>query len=178
MTVITTATVSTVSALVVALTFFASAILKARKKENLDYVLLLKPDWRLDRLARFVMVVEMMIGLLLWSATYRLLGGIAAASFLVCASAILVLAVRRGFRGACGCFGAEDDSPQIGPMEVLRNLLLVTLSVFAILSEPKETSLGQVIVAAVVFGFLAFAYSRGRRFARLVERAIDGTYAR
>ena len=73
---------------------------------------------------------EMSVGL--WLVVgLRIYTGLLASVFLLASfSVALVVLVRTGYRGSCRCFGVLDTHP-IGPVQVVRNVLLLAAAAFA-----------------------------------------------
>lgn len=79
-------------------------------------------------------------GLLLWTPSAQL-GGVGAAVLLAVFTAAMLLALRRGERIQCQCFGALHSEP-VGPATVVRNLVLAAVGVFVATqrAEPSITT--------------------------------------
>lgn len=54
-----------------------------------------------------------------------------ASALLVAFAVLIALSMRRGFVGACGCFGAADPTP-VGPLHLARNAALAACAIGAV----------------------------------------------
>jgi hypothetical protein len=79
-------------------------------------------------------------------------GFLLAAGLLVVFSVALVLALRRGVRVACNCFGPAERS--LSPYDVVRNLLLIGCSLVGVwaLSTPRHDLASLDVALMVVMG--------------------------
>jgi uncharacterized membrane protein YphA (DoxX/SURF4 family) len=86
------------------------------------------------RLARAVPVVELIVGGALVAGLAAPIPALVAALLLVAFTAVIAMALLRGERPPCACFGQVSAAKPIGPMTLLRNTALFALAVLATLA--------------------------------------------
>ena len=82
-------------------------------------------------------VVELVVAVLLVPAPTAVLGAVAAAVLLATFSVAVLRLLRRGESVACRCFGRHSDRP-VGPRTLVRNGILLALSVWIAASGRPE----------------------------------------
>lgn len=124
--------------------------------------------------ARAVPAIELVLAVALLAVPR--VGGVAALVLLAAFSAFLAVAVRRGVRAGCRCFGATRVEP-VSAADLVRNGLLAGLATAALAAPeprpPGPVSAGAVVLAVVVGTLLIGAARRlttsrraGRRWRR------------
>ncbi len=104
---------SRIRGLLVAATLYFSALMKIRDKQQFEDSLedFGVPTERRGSAAQAVIAAEALVGTLLLPKLTRRLGGFASASLLSAFSGAAGLAISRGKRPACNCFGSLSNKP-------------------------------------------------------------------
>lgn len=104
---------SNVCGLLVALTLWVSAVMKLNGKKKFEESLeeFGVPDALRERTAQVVIAVEAIVGTLLIPNATRRIAGLAAATLLAAFSSVAGIAIKRGKRPTCNCFGSLSNEP-------------------------------------------------------------------
>lgn len=137
------------------------------------------PAWLLWPVAVALPIVETGVGVAVLTGAFGSASPISAATLLALFTVVIAGAVVRGLEVTCGCFGALSSGEMISGRQIMRNLVLIAVSVLLIfnpdrigiakLSLPAQT----VLVAAVTAVFIALAWRHHRRRARAAALAAD-----
>lgn len=116
--------------------------------------------------------------LLIPSATARAAATLASV-LLIGFSVVVAVAIRRGTRPACGCFGSSQDTP-IGAQTLIRNITLLAIAIGVVTAGAQQPELGEPSPAEVGVGLLGlavaalawFSWQLFRQQGRLLERIV------
>ena len=166
--------------LALALVFACAGVAKLLDRKGFGTTLIAfkTPAVAVRPLSVAVPLVELAIaGLLIPKAT-AVAGAIAAAALLIVFSAAVGLALRRGDKPDCNCFGQAHSAP-IGPSTLARNALLAALAVLVAAAGPgmglgevevSATLVFAVVISIAMLALAAFTWQLFQQNGRLIER--------
>ena len=140
---------------VIAIVFLISGVLKINGSGGTEQLELLQvvgiyPSLPVRLASRLLPFVEILVAAWLIGKWLLVIGLVSALSLLSLLTVVIVIGLRKGYEGGCGCFGSSGGD-RIGVSNVLFNVTLLATCILAAVAETKRQT------AALAFGDLGIS---------------------